>query len=117
MKIWIPYDPPNWNAFLKLERRSYYASNNLEQKEKRLAGFYARGKKWTGTYPVTVEFRFHFKDRRRDVDNSRVKAILDGLVACGCLRNDNLNCIRRIEIDSVIDKVKGIEIYIREYNE
>ena len=117
MKIWLPYDPPNWNDYIKLERGSKYASNSLKQREKRLVSYYCRGRRWEGNYPVAIEFIFHFKDKRKDVDNSRVKGILDGLVACGCLKNDNLNCIRRIEIDSAIDKAEGIEINIREYNE
>ena len=116
MTIWLPYDPPNWNEYINMERTNYHIANNLKQKEKRVVSFYARGKTWEGGYPLTVEFIFHFKDKRKDVDNSRIKGILDGLVACGCIKNDNLNCIRRIEIDSAIDEVDGIEINIREYN-
>lgn len=116
MTLWIPYDPPNWNEYIRLERGSFYASNSLKQREKRLVAFYVKGRKWDGGYPLTIEFVFHFKDKRKDVDNSRIKGILDGLVACGCIKNDNLNCIRRIEIDSAIDEVEGIEINIREYN-
>lgn len=117
MKIWIPYDPPNWNDYIRMERTNYNIANNLKQREKTIVGYYTRGKKWTGGYPITVEFIFHFRNKRKDVDNSRVKGVIDGLVSCGCIKNDNLNCIRRVEVDSAIDGKVGIEINLRNYIE
>ena len=114
MTIWIPYDPPNWNEYIKLERASYYASNSLKQKEKRIVSFYVREKKWDGGYPVQITFRPHFDGKRKDLDNTRVKGILDGLVSAGVLKNDNLTCIQRIVTEPVFDDRVGIEIEIEE---
>ena len=37
MKIRINYIPPNWNKYIDLERSNMFASNNLKQKEKKIA--------------------------------------------------------------------------------
>lgn len=115
MNLWLPYDPPNWNEYINLERANYHIANELKQREKWIVGHYCKGMQWKGSYPITVEFIVHFKDRRKDVDNSRIKGILDGLVTCGVIRNDNLTCIRKVVIDSVIDNVIGVEINLEEY--
>lgn len=114
MKLVIEYMPPNWNKYIDLERSNYYAANNLKQKEKELVKYFAIGKQYKGSYPVEIVFRPHFKDRRQDLDNFRYKGILDGLVACKVLKNDNLKHIQKITLEPVFDDKEIIEIEIKE---
>ena len=114
MKIYIDYDAPNWNEYINLERRSYFGANTLKQKEKKTVALSCIGKKYKGEYPVEIIFKKHFKDHRQDLDNVRVKGLLDGLVSCGVLKNDNLKHIQKITIEPVFDKKTGIEIEIKE---
>lgn len=114
MKLFIPYDPPNWNKYINLERTNKYIANNLKQKEKRIVKQAMKGKKYTGKYPVEIIFKPYFKDRRRDLDNYRVKGLLDGLVSCDVLENDNLRHIQRIVLEPIFTKEVGVEVEIRE---
>lgn len=114
MKIFIEYDPPNWNEYIDIERRNFYASNRLKQREKEIVRYYTIGKKYTGNYPVELIFKPHFKSQRKDLDNFRYKGILDGLVSCGVIKNDNLKHIQRIVLEPVFDKKEGVEIEIKE---
>lgn len=114
MKIFLEYIPPNWNDYINLERTNKYAANNLKQKEKDLVRYFVIGKEYVGNYPVEILFKPHFKDRRQDLDNFRYKGILDGLVACKVLKNDNLKHIQRITLEPIFDDKEGIEIEIKE---
>ena len=114
MKIYLDYNPPNWNEYINKERSNYFGANTLKQKEKKIVALSCIGRKYDGNYPVEIIFRKHFKDHRQDLDNVRVKGLLDGLVACKVLKNDNLKHIQRIVIEPVFDKQEGIEIEIKE---
>lgn len=114
MKLYIDYIPPNWNKYIDLERGSYHAANNLKQKEKEIVRYFTIGQKYKGNYPIEIVFKPHFKDRRQDLDNFRYKGLLDGLVACGVLKNDNLNHIQKITLEPIFDNKEGIEIEIKE---
>lgn len=116
MKLHLNFDPLNWNDYIRVERANKYEANNIKQQEKKLVGLFARGKKYTGSYPAEVIFRPHFDSKRRDLDNTRLKGILDGLVACGAIDNDNLNHIQRIIIEPIFDKKKGIDIEVNALN-
>ncbi len=114
LKLYIDYDFPNWNEYINLERKNKYAANRLKQKEKKIVECYADNQRYDGKYPIEILFKVHFKNRRRDLDNTRVKGLLDGLVACKFIDNDNLNCIQRIVLKPVFDSNKGIEVEIKE---
>lgn len=114
MKIFINYMPPNWNKYIDLERGNYHAANTLKQKEKRIVALSTIGKHYTGNYPIEIVFRPHFKDRRQDLDNFRMKGILDGLVACKVLKNDNLKHIQKVVLEPIFDDKEGVEIEIKE---
>ena len=114
MRLFIDYDFPNWNEYIYIERTNKYKANRLKQEEKELVRFLTFGKKYTGNYPVEIIFRPHFKDHKRDLDNYRIKGILDGLVTCKVIKNDNLNYIQRIILEPTFDKKIGVEIEIRE---
>lgn len=114
MKLFINYEPPNWNEYINIERTNFYKANKLKQQEKELVRLSTIGKRYEGNYPVEIVFKPHFKDFRRDLDNTRVKGLLDGLVACKVLKNDNLRHIQRIVLEPIFDNNVGIEIEIKE---
>lgn len=113
MRIFIDYDFPNWNEYIKAERGSLYHANAIKQAEKEYIAYTVK-EKYKGDYPVTLTVRPHFKDKRRDLDNFRLKGLIDGLVAAGVIKNDNLNCIDKIIIEAVYSDEIGVEIEIEE---
>lgn len=112
--VTIPYDPPNWNDYINAERTNKYIASHIKKKEKNIVEAYCHGKRYEGRFPCQVTFRAHFANHRKDLDNTRVKGILDGLVACGVLPNDNLKMIQRIVIEPVFDDAAQIDIEIEE---
>lgn len=113
MKIFIDYDFINWNEYIKAERGNKYHANAIKQAEKNYI-LYTVKQKYTGKYPVTLTVRPHFKNKRRDLDNFRLKGLIDGLVAAGVLVNDNLNCIDRILLEPIYSDEVGVEVEIKE---
>ena len=116
MKLFIEYDFPNWNEYINIERKNFYKANTLKQKEKDIVRYYTIGQRYYGKYPVEIVFKPHFKDYRKDLDNTRIKGLLDGLVACGVLKNDNLRHIQKITFEPIFDDKEGIEVEIKELN-
>jgi Holliday junction resolvase RusA-like endonuclease len=113
VKIFIDYAFMDWNRYIDCERANKYHANNIKQTEKQVV-FYTVREKYTGNYPVTLTVRPHFQNKRKDLDNYRLKGLIDGLVAAGVIKNDNLTCIDRIIIEPIFDKRIGVEIEIEE---
>jgi len=113
MKIFINYDFLNWNEYIKAERGSIYHANAIKQAEKNYIVFTVK-EKYKGKYPVTLTIRPYFKNKRKDLDNFRLKGLIDGLVAAGVIINDNLNCINKIIIDPIFTDEVGVEVEIEE---
>lgn len=113
MKLFIDYDFINWNEYIKTERGNLYAANNIKQAEKAYICYTCKNK-YKGAYPVTLTIKPHFKDKRSDLDNYRLKGLIDGLVSAGVIKNDNLNCIDKIIVTPVIDGARGVEVEIVE---
>jgi Holliday junction resolvase RusA-like endonuclease len=113
MRLFIDYDFMNWNEYIKAERGNKYHANAIKQAEKNYI-LYTVKQKYTGKYPVTLTVRPHFKNKRRDLDNFRLKGLIDGLVAAGVLVNDNLNCIDRILLEPIYSDEVGVEVEIKE---
>lgn len=117
MKLKIDYDFANWNKIIDYSRTNYHKANNLKKKEMDVIRYYTIGKKPIENYPVEIKATWHFENKKRDLDNCSLKNILDSLVKIGILKNDNLNCIRRITYESVIDGKYYVELDIEEYKE
>lgn len=115
MKIYIDYEPPNWNEYIDIERTNFYKANKIKQQEKRLIKLLVK-EKYKGNYPIELIVKPHFKDHRRDLDNTRIKGLLDGLVSAGVIKNDNLMYIQRIVYEPIFDNKTGIEMEIRKWN-
>lgn len=113
MKIFIPYDFPNWNEYVRIERSNRYMANKIKQQEKDFICWTVK-EKYQGGYPVTLRIRPYFQNKRRDLDNFRMKGLIDGLVAAGVIRNDNLTCIDRIIMEPVFSDRIGVEVTIEE---
>lgn len=114
MRIRLNYIPQNWNEYIRIERTNKYKANNLKQQEKQLVSLMTRGLKYDGKYPVRIVFRPHYKNLRQDLDNFRIKGLLDGLVSAGVLKNDNLACIQKIDIEPIFDNTECVDIEIKE---
>ena len=114
MKIFIDYMPPNWNQYINAERANKHKANNIKQEEKRIAKLFARGKKYTGKYPIELILRPYFNAFRQDLDNFRYKGLLDGLVTAGVIENDNLRHIQKITLEPIFTDKIGVEIEIKE---
>lgn len=115
MRIYIDYNFPNWNEYINRERSNRFAASSLKKKELEIVRYSTLGMKYEGKYPIRLTFKKYFKDKRQDLDNVRVKGLIDGLVKCGVIKNDNLNCITGIRIIPEFDKIKeGIEVVIEE---
>lgn len=113
MRLFIEYDFPNWNEYINEERSNKYRANKTKQAEKNFIVWTVK-EKYQGSYPVTLTIRPHFKDKRRDLDNYRLKGLIDGLVAAGVIKNDNLTCIDKIIIEPVFTDQIGVEVEIEE---
>lgn len=113
MRIYFDYEFPNWNKYIDRERSNKFAASSLKKKELEVVRYHTLGMKYEGDYPIKMTFIKYFKDKRQDLDNVRVKGLIDGLVKCGVIKNDNLNCITEIKIIPEFDKEKeGIEVVI-----
>ena len=113
MKLFIEHDFINWNEYIDIERSNKYKANKIKQSEKNVVGYLAT-KKYEGKYPISLSFKPHFKNKRRDLDNYRLKGLIDGLVAAGVIKNDNLTCVQKIELEPIFDDKTGVEIEIKE---
>lgn len=113
LKLFIDFEPLNWNDYIRAERTNKYKANSIKQTEKELIKYTIKAH-WSGSYPVILTFRPHFQSKRKDLDNFRMKGIIDGLVAAGVIKNDNLNCVNKIILEPVFDDVVGVEIEIEE---
>lgn len=116
MNIFIPYEFVTWNDYIREERANLYKANHIKQSEKQIIQLLVK-KKYRGKYPVTLTVRPHFKNKRRDLDNFRIKGLIDGLVCAGVIRNDNLNNINKIILEAIFSDEEGVEIEIRESEE
>lgn len=115
MKIYIPYNFDNWNEYIRKERTNKFIGAKIKAEEKNIVGWYVKGLEYKGNYPVKLVITKYFKDKKQDLDNVRIKGVLDGLVASKVIKNDNLNCITEITLKAKFSKEKeGLEIEVLE---
>lgn len=114
MKIKLDYIPPNWNEYINKERSSKFSANDIKKRELEEVRYATVGIRYKGKYPIRLIITKHFKDYRQDLDNCRYKGILDGLVKCGVIKNDNLKHIQEIVLKSKIDGQEYMELELEE---
>ena len=114
--MYIDYDFPNWNKYINAERTNKYIANNMKQQEKNIVKIFCRGLKPIQKYPVRIKVKKYVKTKGTDVDNIRIKGLIDGLVEMGILKNDNMNYIKQVILEAEVSKEKdGLELEIIEY--
>jgi Holliday junction resolvase RusA-like endonuclease len=111
--MYIDYDFPNWNKYIDAERTNKYYANNMKQQEKRIVKLLCRNMEPITQYPIRLKIKKYVKNKNTDVDNIRIKGLLDGLVDAGIIKNDNLNYISEIILKAEVSKNKtGIDLDI-----
>lgn len=115
--MYIDYDFPNWNKYIDAERSNKYWANNIKKEEKNIAKVFCRGLQPVKNYPVTIKITKYVRNRNTDVDNIRIKGLLDGLVEIGILQNDSLKYINKIILQAEVSNTKtGLDLEIIESN-
>lgn len=104
--MYIDYDFPNWNKYIEAERSNKYIASSMKKKEKEIIKLLCRNWKPIEKYPVTIKITKYVKTKNTDVDNIRIKGLIDGLVEIGVLKNDNLNYIKEIILTAEVNKEK-----------
>ena len=114
--MYIDYDFPNWNKYIDAERTNKYIASSMKKKEKEIVKCSCRGIQPIREYPLIIKIKKYVKTSNTDVDNIRIKGLLDGLVEMGILENDNLKHIKEIRLTAEVSKEKsGIDIeFIKE---
>lgn len=114
--MYIDYDFPNWNKYIDAERTNKYIASSMKKKEKEIVKCLCREIQPIREYPLIIKIKKYVKTSNTDVDNIRIKGLLDGLVEMGILENDNLKHIKEIRLTAEVSKDKsGIDIeFIKE---
>jgi Holliday junction resolvase RusA-like endonuclease len=111
--MYIDYDFSNWNKYIDAERTNKFIANKIKREDKEIVKYFCRGLQPIKKYPVTIKIKKYVKNKNTDVDNIRIKGLLDGLVEMGILKNDNLNYINKIILEAEVSKEKtGLDIEI-----
>lgn len=113
MRLYIDYNFIDWNQYINAERSSLYKAAAIKHREKDYIGWTVK-ERYSGKYPVTLTIRPYFQNKRRDLDNFRMKGLIDGLVSAGVIKNDNLTCIDKIILEPIFGSKVGVEIIIEE---
>ena len=116
----IPGRLPGLNEYTKACRTNPYAGADMKKDGERYVSVYIhkqlRG--MTVKNPVSITFKWHERNARRDPDNVSGfghKVILDAMVHAGVLPDDSLNWVRHIEDYFMVDKKNPrIEVEITE---
>ena len=115
MEIEINEDFINWNDYICKERANKYCASVVKKKEAQIVAQHCSNIKYKGKYPIKITFLKYFNSKRQDLDNTRVKGIIDGLVKCGVIENDNLTKIQEIKYLPIFTKEKiGLKLIIEE---
>lgn len=111
MRLFIPYEFPNWNEYINAERSNRYIASDMKKVDKEAVIWLVK-EKYQGSYPVTLTIRPYFKHKKKDLDNYRMKGLIDGLVSAGVIENDNLTKIDKIILEPVFTDETGVEVII-----
>ena len=90
----IPMKLPSLNEYVNVCRTNpYMASKFKKDIERDISVFLSRLPKFE--HPVHIHFHWVEGNKRRDLDNVAYakKHILDAMVKCGLLKDDNRNCV------------------------
>lgn len=105
--------PKNWNQYIGLERSNKFAAANCKRAESREITELCKGVKWGGKYPVSIDVVQHFINKNADLDNIRIKGVLDGLVRAGVLVDDSAKYVAQITFSARFEQPGWLELLIR----
>lgn len=94
MKLEIPYKLPSLNQYINECRKNRYAGATMKAAVEKDLALYIN-KLPTYENPIKIHFLWIEGNKRRDLDNVcfAKKFILDCMVKCGKLKNDNRKCV------------------------
>lgn len=93
-RVEIPMKLPSLNEYIRVCRENRFKANAFKQNiEDDIGMFIGRLPRFES--PVTIKFHWIEGNKRRDLDNVcfAKKFILDALVKCGKLKDDNRRCV------------------------
>lgn len=94
MELEIPIKLPSLNQYINECRKNKYAGAKMKADVERDIGWYINS---LPTYQKPLKIHFHWIEgnKKRDLDNVcfAKKFILDAMVKCGKLKDDNRNCV------------------------
>lgn len=111
INIHIDYEFINWNEYINLERANKFLANKIKQEEKNFIVINVK-ERYLGKYPIALTIKPHFSHKKSDLDNFRMKGLIDGLVAAGVIENDNLTKINKITLEPIFDGNTGVDVMI-----
>lgn len=113
--IWIPVKTPSLNDYIRACRANRYAGGQMKKRVEDEISIYLRPLR-RYEEPVTIDFYWIEKTRRRDLDNVAFgkKFVLDALVKAGKLKDDNRRCVTAFSDTFDIGQETGVFITIKE---
>ena len=114
-KVTIPMKLPSLNEYIRVCRTNPFMANKFKQDmERDISVFLSRLPRFE--HPVTIHFHWVEGSKRRDLDNVAFskKFILDAMVKCGLLKDDNRNCVTAFTDTFAYDKEARVELEITE---
>lgn len=109
---------PSLNNYITACRRNAYAGGAFKKETDRICSVFIMAAKIPAIKnPVKVNFEWHEKTQKRDLDNISGygrKTILDALVHCGKLKDDSPKYVKGISDEFVKDKKDFVIVTIEE---
>ena len=111
----IPYKFPSLNEYINACRRTPYAGATMKKNVQRDIGYFIN-KLPKFEHPVIIDFTWVEKNGRRDPDNVTYakKFILDAMVECGKLKDDNRKNVIGFKDKTIYDDEWKTILEIRE---
>lgn len=117
-KFTIDAQLPSLNNYIEACRRNAYSGGSFKRQTDKLCATYIRiARLQPIKNPVTIEFEWHEKTQRRDLDNVSGyghKTILDALVNCGILKDDSPKYVCGLSDSFVRDRKNFVVVTITE---
>jgi Holliday junction resolvase RusA-like endonuclease len=117
MKLIIPGELTDLNAYIAAERGNRYAGAKIKAEMTDYVAWIAKSLKTEIRTPVRITYHWYCKNKRKDKSNIAFakKFIEDGLVAAGVLKNDGWNDIEGFSDEFYVDKANPrVEVEITE---
>lgn len=114
-RLVIPLKLPSLNQYINECRRNRYAGATMKNKVENDIAIYIN-KLPTYKNPIKIKFCWVENNKRRDLDNVcfAKKFILDAMVKCGKLKNDNRNYVNGFTDTFKYDKEAKVILEIEE---